>query len=184
MNVETFAIEGPKLITLDVYPDARGSFREVYNQGRYSELGIPPLVQDNLSISKRGVVRALHMQVAPHAQGKLVYVLRGSVRDVAVDMRSGSSTFGQHIAVELSAEVPTQFWIPAGFAHGFIALEDDTVFAYKCSDVYDKASERGIRYNDKALAIDWGMPEAEIIVNERDLAHPLLSDIDSSTLVF
>jgi len=184
MNVQTFAIEGPKLITLDVYPDARGSFRETYNQSRYSELGIPPLVQDNLSISKRGVVRALHMQVAPHAQGKLVYILRGKVRDVAVDMRVGSPTYGQHVVVDLSAEVPTQFWIPAGFAHGFIALEDDTVFAYKCSDVYDKASERGVRYNDPTLAIDWGMPESEIIVNERDLAHPLFADIDPSTLKF
>ncbi len=178
MQIETTAIPGLLIITPDVYGDERGWFMEAFQEVRYQEtLGLDVhFVQDNLSQSKRGVLRGLHYQAPPFVQGKLVSVVRGRVLDVAVDIRFGSPTFGQHVAVELSADNHRQFWIPPGFAHGFVALEDETLFAYKCTNAYSKEHDRGVRYDDPALGIAWGV--AAPIVSAKDQAHPLLKDID------
>ena len=191
MNVIKTAIEGLLIIEPDVFGDERGFFVETYNVPRYQDSGIgETFVQDNLSQSKKGVLRGLHYQAPPFAQGKLVQVLQGKVFDVAVDIRFGSPTFGQYVAVELSAENKKQFWIPAGFAHGFLALEDDTLFAYKCTNVYAKEHDRGVRWNDPAIGIEWprlhpptggSMVDKgaidEYIISEKDQKHPLLADI-------
>src|SRR5690606_21623011 len=138
--------------------------------------GIPDeFVQDNLSLSQKGVLRGLHYQAPPFGQGKLVSVLRGRVLDVAVDIRFGSPTFGKHVAVELSADNKRQLWIPEGFAHGFLSLENDTLFSYKCTNVYSKEHDRGVRWNDPALGIAWGIEEP--LLSEKDTAQPLLSEI-------
>ncbi|MFZ1627043.1 MAG: dTDP-4-dehydrorhamnose 3,5-epimerase [Candidatus Moraniibacteriota bacterium] len=176
MNIEKTNIEGLLIIEPDVYRDERGCFLESYNRERYCEAGVSELfVQDNVSVSKKGVIRGLHYQAPPFALGKLVSVLQGRVMDVAVDIRTGSPTYGQHVMVELSADNHKQFWIPAGFAHGFVALEDDTVFTYKCTNVYSKEHDRGIHFDDPALGIDWGV--ADPVVSEKDRQHPLLADI-------
>ncbi|QQR78969.1 MAG: dTDP-4-dehydrorhamnose 3,5-epimerase [Candidatus Moraniibacteriota bacterium] len=177
MNVTKADIEGLLVVEPDIFRDDRGYFLESYNSDRYREAGIPDVfVQDNVSVSKKGVIRGLHYQTPPFAQGKLVSVLRGRVLDVVVDIRTGSPTFGRYVAVELSAENHRQFWIPAGFAHGFIALEDDTIFTYKVTNVYDKESDRGVRWNDPALGIAWPT-EVPPIVSEKDTKLPLLKDI-------
>lgn len=176
MNVRKTDIEGPLIIEPDVFSDDRGSFTETYNEVRYAEAGIPDVfVQDNLSVSRKGVLRGLHFQSPPHAQGKLVQVLRGRVFDVAVDIREGSPTFGRHVSVELSAENHRQFFIPVGFAHGFLALEDDTVFQYKCTDVYAPEQDGGIRYDDPTLGIAW--PDGPYLVSDKDRRQPLLRDL-------
>ncbi len=176
MNVTQTAIEGLIVIDPDVYRDERGFFSESFNRDRYREAGITDVfVQDNLSVSKKDVVRGLHYQAPPLAQGKLVSVLRGRVLDVAVDIRSGSPTYGKFVMVELSAENHKQFWIPAGFAHGFVSLEDDTLFVYKCTAPYSKEHDRGIRWNDPVIGIDWSVESP--IVSEKDRVHPLLSEI-------
>lgn len=176
MNTITTDIPGLIIIEVDAFADERGFFMETYNRDRYAGVGIvQEFFQDNLSVSKKGVIRGLHYQAPPFAQGKLVSVLRGRVLDVAVDIRTGSPTYGKHFAVELSAENRRQFWIPAGFAHGFAALEDDTVFAYKCTAPYSKEHDRGIRFDDPAIGIEWGVDNP--IVSEKDHKHPLLSDI-------
>lgn len=178
----------PELVLIEptVFSDDRGWFMETYHEAKFHQglldLGLPaprPFVQDNHSSSKRGVLRGLHYQRAPKAQGKLVRVVQGAAWDVAVDIRRGSATFGQWVGAELSASNHRQFWIPEGFAHGFIALEDDTHFLYKTTDFYDKASERCIRWDDPALAIDWprvgGSPPR---VNDKDATAPSLSQAD------
>lgn len=179
MNIEKINLEGVMIVTPDVYTDERGMFMETFSEARYREmLGLAPdvhFVQDNLSVSKKGVVRGLHYQAPPMAQGKLVMVTRGRVLDVAVDIRAGSPTYGQHVAVELSVENHRQLWMPRGFAHGFIALEDDTIFTYKCTNTYSREHERGIVWNDPALGIEWG--EVTPIVSEKDKQHPLFADI-------
>lgn len=180
MEVQTLAIPGPKLIMPDVFGDDRGYFFESFSGAKYQAVGIPVdrFVQDNVSRSKKGVVRGLHYQAPPFEQGKLVQVLSGRVLDVALDIRVGSPTYGQHVMAELSEENHQQFWIPAGFAHGFLALEDETVFLYKVTNPYDKASDRGVLWNDPALEIEWleiGMP----LVSEKDAALPRLSDLTS-----
>lgn len=148
-----------------VFADERGWFMESFNEQRFhAELaacGLPlprAFVQDNHSCSARGVLRGLHFQTAPHAQGKLVRVVRGAAFDVAVDLRPGSASFGRWVGVELTADNRRQLWIPEGFAHGFVALEDDTHFLYKTTDYYAKDCERAIRWDDPALAIDWRLP--------------------------
>ncbi len=179
MNIEKTNLEGVIIVTPDVYTDERGFFMETFSEERYREaLGLAPderFVQDNLNASKRGVLRGLHYQAPPMAQGKLVSVLRGRVLDVAVDIRTGSPTYGQHVTIELSGENHRQLWIPRGFAHGFVVLEDDTLFSYKCTNLYSKEHDRGVLWNDPALGIDWGtkMP----IISEKDQKHPLLSEI-------
>ena len=157
MEVTRFAIEGLLLFELRVFSDDRGLFFESFNQHRYKmHIGEQiNFVQDNISSSSKGVLRGLHFQDEPVAQGKLVQVLNGKVLDVAVDIRPGSPTFGQHQMVELSGDRYQQFWIPPGFAHGFIALEDRTIFSYKCTSYYSPEHERTIRWDDEDLGIDW-----------------------------
>lgn len=171
-------IEGLLVIKPDVYFDERGYFFENFNEKRFNDLGITDhFVQDNQSFSKKGVIRGLHFQCPPFAQSKLVRVIQGRVLDVAVDIRKGSSTYGQHFAVELTGENFLQFYIPTGFAHGFVALEDDTIFAYKCGEFYNKASEASIRFNDPDLNIDWKTDPS--IISEKDLVGVSFKDFNS-----
>ncbi len=161
-----------------VFQDDRGYFFESYNEKLFKENGIPnKFIQDNQSFSKYGTIRALHFQKGEHAQAKLVRVLKGKVLDVAVDLRPNSKTFGQHVAVELSAENNKQLFIPRGFAHGFAVLSKTATFAYKCDNFYDKESEGGLAFNDSELIIDWKIPQDKIIVAERDANHPTLKEI-------
>ncbi len=177
MNVIETKIPGLLIIEPKVFGDERGFFVETYNESRYKEMGISGnFVQDNLSKSKKGVLRGLHYQAPPFEQGKLVTVLSGAVLDVAVDIRHGSPTFGEYVSVELTAENKKQFWIPAGFAHGFVTLEDDTVFAYKCTNIYSPENDRGVKYNDPAIGIEW--PDVgELTISEKDQNQPILQDI-------
>ena len=179
MTVIDTEIDGVKIIEPQVFRDARGYFCETYNADRYKAAGITvDFVQDNESFSAKGVVRGLHWQAAPHTQAKLVWVIRGAVWDVVVDIRKGSPTFGRHVAVTLTAENMKQFFIPRGFAHGFIVLEDDTLFSYKCDDLYDPPSERGIRYDDPAIGIPWPDVGMKPILSEKDTRHPGLAEIE------
>lgn len=161
MNVIETKIKDLLIFEPRVFADDRGWFMESFNQQVFEKaladrgLDIPQFVQDNHSFSKKGVLRGLHYQLNPHAQGKLVRVVQGRAWDVAVDIRKDSETFGQWVGVELSGENHKQFWIPAGFAHGFIALEDNTQFLYKTTDYYSKECERSIVWNDPTIAIEW-----------------------------
>lgn len=178
MKVIETVIEGVKIIEPEVFGDARGWFVEQYNAERYRAAGIDSnFVQDNESFSSRGVVRGLHWQEGTAAQAKLVRVIRGSVWDVAVDIRKGSPTFGQHVAVTLSSENKRQFFIPRGFAHGFIVLEDESLFSYKCDNVYSPQSERGLLFSDPALGIQWPEVGVPLILSEKDQFHPTLAEI-------
>lgn len=171
----------PDLVVIKnrVFPDSRGFFLESYNKKRLAEYGINiDFCQDNLSQSSYGVLRGLHYQLNPHSQSKLVSVIVGKVYDVAVDLRTGSPTFGQWYGVELSEENKLQFLIPQGFAHGFSVLSDVAVFSYKCDNFYDPLLERGIMYNDPALGIDWQVPAGKAIVSEKDLKHPVLENAE------
>jgi dTDP-4-dehydrorhamnose 3,5-epimerase len=167
MKVTKTAIEGLLILEPRVFQDDRGLFFESFNDQLFTEAAGPiQFVQDNQSVSKKGVLRGLHFQTNPHAQGKLVRVAKGTVIDVAVDIRKDSPTYGQHVAVELSATNNKQFWIPAGFAHGFVALEDDTIFCYKCTDYYAPECEGSLLWNDEVLNIDWGINDP--IISEKD----------------
>lgn len=178
MEVSKFEIDGPLLITPKVFYDERGYFFESYNEPLMQSNGIHlRFLQDNQSYSRKGVLRGLHFQAPPFEQGKLVRVARGSVLDVAVDIRKDSPTYGQHIGVTLSAVNQKMFWIPPGFAHGFLSLEEDTIFLYKCTNVYDKASEGGLVWNDPDLGIQWG--EKEPLVSTKDLELPGLNQFIS-----
>ena len=182
-------IAGLLLVEPTVFADDRGWFMETFHEAKFHQglqaLGLPiprPFVQDNHSSSKKGVLRGLHYQQTPHAQGKLVRVVQGAAWDVAVDIRRGSPTFGQWVGAELSAENKRQFWIPEGFAHGFIALQDDTHFLYKTTDFYNKDSERCIRWDDPTLKIDWPTVEGRPpIGNDKDAKAPGLGSAASST---
>ena len=179
MKVENTAIEGVKVIDPDVFGDNRGWFVEQYNAGRYREAGITAdFVQDNESFSSKGVVRGLHWQAGEYCQAKLVRVIQGAVWDVAVDIRKGSPTFGKYVSAVLTGENKKQFFIPRGFAHGFVVLEDNTLFAYKCDNLYCKASERGLMFNDPALGIEWPEIGAEIKLSDKDQKHPPLAQIE------
>ena len=179
MKVVETEIEGVKLVEPDVFGDARGWFVEQYNEARYCDAGIVVrFVQDNESFSSKGVVRGLHWQAAPHTQAKLVRVIRGAVWDVAVDIRKGSPTFGRHVAVTLTAENKKQFFIPRGFAHGFIVLEDDTLFSYKCDNLYCAAADRGMRFDDPALGITWPEVGVPLKLSEKDKKHPRFADVE------
>ena len=163
------------IIEPSIFSDERGWFMESFNEQRFHNeltklgLSIPnAFVQDNHSCSNKGVLRGLHYQIAPHAQGKLVRVTQGSAFDVAVDIRKDSATFGKWVGVELSDKNHKQLWIPAGFAHGFVALEDNTHFLYKTTNYYSKESERSIRWDDSDLAIDWPTSGIDISVSEKD----------------
>lgn len=151
-----------------VFADSRGYFFESYNEGVFKQKGIDAnFVQDNQSLSHAGVLRGLHFQAPPCAQGKLVRVITGAVLDIAVDIRKNSPTYGQHIAIELNEEEKTMFYIPPGFAHGFLTLRDNTIFSYKCSDLYNKASEGTVLWNDKNLNINWNITNP--ILSEKDI---------------
>ncbi len=175
--MEKTFLEGVMIIEPDVFADERGFFVETFQEKRYQEiLGTNTrFVQDNFSSSKKGVLRGLHYQVPPFGQAKLLQVLRGKVLDIALDIRYGSPTFGKSVAVELSGENHRQFFIPEGFAHGFLALEDDILFQYKCTNIYSKEHERGVIWNDPALEIQWGIESP--MVSDKDREHPLLKDI-------
>jgi dTDP-4-dehydrorhamnose 3,5-epimerase len=162
-----------------VFNDGRGYFFESFNEKTFAEASGKHIhfVQDNQSYSTKGVLRGLHFQKGEFAQSKLVRVTKGEVLDVAVDLRTGSPTFGQHHAVRLSAENNHQFFVPKGFAHGFIVLSDDAIFQYKCDAYYNKQSEGGLHYADPALGIDWVLDKSEYLVNEKDEQQPLLKDI-------
>ena len=162
-------IDGVYIIEPRIFADARGYFFESYNEAEFIKNGITNrFIQDNQSKSSYGVIRGLHCQLGEHSQAKLVRVLQGKVLDVAVDIRKGSPTFGKHVAVELSAENQRQLFIPRHFLHGFSVLSETAVFAYKCDNFYDKASEGGIIYNDATLALDWHLPKEEFIVSAKD----------------
>lgn len=179
MDVEDTAIEGLKIIHPTVFRDGRGYFYETYNEARYRAAGIDAVfVQDNESFSSKGVIRGLHWQAAPYTQAKLVRVIRGAVWDVAVDIRKGSPTFGKYVAVTLTAENKIQFYIPRGFAHGFIVLEDSTIFSYKCANLYAPQSERGLRFDDPVLGLQWPDTGAPLVLSEKDQRHPMLSEIE------
>jgi len=163
------------LIKPDVFGDERGYFFESFHTEKFALLGITdPFVQDNESKSQKDVLRGLHYQLEPFAQGKLVRVIRGAVLDIAVDIRRNSPTFGKWVSMKLTGENKHICWIPAGFAHGFVTLEDDTVFTYKCTGLYNKASEGSIRWNDPELNINWGINTP--LLSEKDLSAPLFRD--------
>ncbi len=178
MIVHETNLKGCFVMEPSVFSDDRGYFMESFNKQRFNAaIGTEvQFVQDNQSFSTKGVVRALHMQVGEYAQAKLVRVLQGTVLDVAVDLRKNSGTYGLHVAVELSYENRKQLYIPRGFAHGFVALTDTVEFFYKCDNYYNQASERGIRYNDPTLNIDWVLPASQLRVSEKDAVLPTFEE--------
>lgn len=185
MNVIETKIKGLLILEPKVFGDDRGWFMESFNQKAFEQalqergLDIPQFVQDNHSLSQKGVLRGLHYQLNPYAQGKLVRVVQGKAWDVAVDIRESSPTFGQWVGVELTGENHKQFWIPAGFAHGFIALEDNTQFLYKTTNYYDKESEGAIVWNDPEVAIEWPLSEIEeVLVSDKDKLASTLNNAD------
>lgn len=185
MNIIETKIKGLLIIEPRVFGDDRGWFMESFNQQNFEKelidrgLDIPHFVQDNHSCSQKGVLRGLHYQLDPYAQGKLVRVVQGRAWDVAVDIREGSPTFGQWVGLELTGDNRKQFWIPEGFAHGFVALEDNTHFLYKTTNYYNKESEGAIIWNDPDLAIDWKLDQIEtLIVSEKDSNSLLFKDIN------
>lgn len=163
-----------------VHGDSRGYFVETFRQDAFEEFvgHSVNFVQDNESKSSKGVLRGLHYQLAPAAQSKLVRVIQGAVLDVAVDIRQGSPTFGQHVAVELSADNKKQLFVPRGFAHGFVVLQDDTVFAYKVDNYYSPENDRGIAFSDPAIGINWQLDADELKLSQKDCQQPLLSSAD------
>lgn len=179
MNVIKTAIDGVFILEPRLFEDARGYFFESFNQRKFEEKVAPVVfVQDNESKSSYGVVRGLHYQKPPYTQSKLVRVVKGAVLDVAVDVRKGSPTFGQHVAVELTGENHRQFFIPRGFLHGFSVLSEEVVFQYKCDNFYAPASEGAVAWDDPDLGIDWRIPAEQVILSEKDRHHPRLKDVD------
>lgn len=174
-------INGLLVVEPKIWKDDRGYFFESFNEQAFRDADIDAhFVQDNQSLSQKGTLRGLHAQAPPFAQGKLVRVIHGRVLDVAVDIRKNSATYGQHYCIELSGDNFKMLWIPPGFLHGFITLENNTIFSYKVSGGrYDKASEIGVIWNDPNLAIDWQMPETALILSEKDQALPLFTDFVS-----
>ena len=181
MQVIKTALEGVLIIEPRIFKDARGYFFESYNKKAFDEaIGRKvDFVQDNESMSSRGVMRGLHFQRPPYTQAKLVRCVRGRVLDVAVDIRKGSPTYGQHVAVELSEENHRQFFVPRGFAHGFAVLSDVAVFQYKCDNYYAPEADGGLSIADESLGIDWQLDPSEALLSDKDMKHPLLKDFDS-----
>ena len=174
-------IEGVVIVEPKVFEDARGYFFESYNEKEFVENGIDAkFIQDNQSKSSYGVIRGLHCQLGDHSQAKLVRVLKGRVLDVAVDIRKGSPTFGQYVAVELSEENQRQLFIPRHFLHGFSVLSEEAVFSYKVDNYYCKDAEFGIRYDDKEIGIDWQIPADKIITSEKDRIAKGLKDVPNN----
>jgi dTDP-4-dehydrorhamnose 3,5-epimerase len=178
MEIIKTPLAGLLIIKPDVFEDDRGYFFESYSHEKFLKAGMElTFLQDNESKSKRGVLRGLHYQAPPFAQGKLVRVMRGSVMDVAVDIRKDSPTYGKWESILLSGKNKRMYWIPPGFAHGFATLEDDTIFFYKCTNIYSKVSEGSILWNDPDLRIDWGIDEP--VISEKDKISPRLKDVVS-----
>lgn len=179
MEITHFELPGPALLTPRIFRDDRGFFSETYNQQSLKRAGIEvSFVQDNHSMSVQpGTIRGLHFQTPPHAQDKLVHVTRGAIFDVAVDLRNGSPTFGQHVAVTLSAENWQQFWVPKGFAHGFCTLEPDTEVIYKVTDYYDPECDMGLAWNDPDLTIEWPLKAGKPVLSDKDLKLPRFREL-------
>lgn len=179
MDVIETGIPGVVIIEPRIFRDSRGYFFESFSEKDFnSQVRTVRFVQDNESMSSYGVLRGLHFQKPPYAQSKLVRVIRGAVLDVAVDIRKGSPTFGRHVAVELTEDNHRQLFIPRGFAHGFSVLSETVVFQYKCDSFYAPQSEGAIAWNDPALGIDWKIPADKVILSEKDMHHPSLSDAE------
>ena len=185
INVIKTEIDGVVIIEPKVFGDARGYFFESFSERDFNEAMTPILghgikfVQDNESMSSYGVMRGLHFQTMPYTQSKLVRCVKGAVLDVAVDIRKGSPTYGQHVAVELTEDNHRQFFVPRGFAHGFAVLSDTAVFQYKCDNYYAPANDGGISIKDESLGIDWCIPVEKALLSEKDTRHDLLKDFDS-----
>lgn len=180
MKVSRTALPGMLIIEPDVFGDDRGYFLETWAQRRYADIGVPEIfVQDNVSFSRRGILRGLHLQ-HPHGQGKLVFVLSGSVLDVAVDVRVGSPTFGRWVSAELAADNHRQVYIPPGFAHGYCVTSETALFAYKCTEAYHRETELGVAWNDPDIGIEW--PIADPQLSAKDLAFGRLADIPRERL--
>lgn len=178
MQISRLDIADVLLVTPTKHADPRGFFSETFRADAFAaqETGVQ-FVQDNhVRSTQKGVLRGLHYQTPPHPQGKLVRCVRGSILDVAVDIRRGSPSFGRHVAVELSADNWQQLWVPAGFAHGYVTLEDDCEVIYKVTDYYAPQCDRGIAWNDPALAIDWRFPAADLVLSDKDRKQPSLAD--------
>ena len=185
MNVIRTNIDGVIIIEPKVFGDARGYFFESFSQRKFDEKVAPifghtiNFVQDNESMSSYGVMRGLHFQRPPFTQSKLVRCVKGAVLDVAVDIRKGSPTYGQHVEVELTEDNHRQFFVPRGFAHGFAVLSETAVFQYKCDEFYHPEADGGISIIDDSLGIDWKLPTDKALLSEKDTKHPLLKDFDS-----
>lgn len=180
MNVIETAIPGIYIIEPRVFRDERGYFFESFSQREFEEkIGPIHFVQDNESMSSYGVMRGLHYQKMPYTQSKLVRCVKGAVLDVAVDIRWGSPTFGQHVAVELTEENHRQFFVPRGFAHGFAVLSETAVFQYKCDEFYHPEADCGVSILDDSLGIDWKIPTADALLSEKDTKHCLFKDLES-----
>lgn len=178
MDVIKIFMDGPLVLQPKVFYDERGYFYESYNADAFKNAGIPDVfVQDNQSLSQKGALRGLHFQAPPYAQGKLVRVIKGAVYDVIVDVRKNSPTYGKHYGIELTEENFTMFWVPPGFAHGFVTLKDNTIFTYKCTNVYSKVSEGGLLWCDPALGINWNIENP--IVSEKDKVLPNFENLVS-----
>ncbi|WP_289055094.1 dTDP-4-dehydrorhamnose 3,5-epimerase [Carboxylicivirga marina] len=179
MEIIKTSIPNLLIIKPEVFSDPRGFFLEAFAENRYKEAGISSnFVQDNISKSSYGVIRGLHYQLAPYSQSKLIHALEGKILDVAVDLRKNSPTFGQHYAVELSAENKLQFFIPQGFAHGFSVLSETAIVSYKCDNYYSQEAERGIVYNDAKLNINWQIPADKAIISSKDSILPSFKEAE------
>lgn len=180
MEIIKTGIEGLLILEPRIFQDARGYFFESFSQREFEEkVGPVHFVQDNESMSSYGVMRGLHFQRPPYTQSKLVRCVSGAVLDVAVDIRQGSPTYGQHVAVELTAENHRQFFIPKGFAHGFAVLSETAVFQYKCDEFYHPEADAGISILDESLGIDWRIPMDKAILSDKDTRHGMLADFQS-----
>ncbi|HEX5743647.1 MAG TPA: dTDP-4-dehydrorhamnose 3,5-epimerase [Flavobacteriaceae bacterium] len=177
MKIETTPLKDVLILTPNIFKDERGYFFESYNTQKVADFIKCEFVQDNESLSQKNVLRGLHFQIPPFAQDKLVRVIKGSVLDIAVDLRKSSPTYGQSYSIILSGENKKQLFIPAGFAHGFITLEDDTLFSYKCSNYYEKNAERTILWNDKSLNIEWNCDQP--LLSDKDLIGENFSTFES-----
>ncbi|HWD87899.1 MAG TPA: dTDP-4-dehydrorhamnose 3,5-epimerase [Mucilaginibacter sp.] len=180
MNVQPTPLEGCFVLEPRVFGDSRGHFFESFNQQKFTELTSHniPFVQDNQSYSTKGVLRGLHAQTGASVQSKLVRAVKGEVLDVAVDMRKASKTYKQHFSIRLSDQNNLQLFIPRGFLHGFVVLSDEAIFQYKCDNYYDKSAEAGAHYADRELAIDWILPHDQLIVSDKDIILPKISEAD------
>lgn len=184
MNIIKTKIEGLLIIEPRIFEDSRGYFFESFSQREFNEKVCPiTFVQDNESRSSYGVMRGLHFQRPPFTQSKLVRCVKGAVLDVAVDIRKGSPTYGRHVAVELTEDNHRQFFIPRGFAHGFVVLSEIAVFQYKCDEFYHPEADGGISILDDTLGIDWGISTDKVNLSEKDTKHPLLKDFDTPFIV-